>query len=143
MKKPSYSLRVSEFIKSPRAKVFKAWVDPDLMKKWFCPEGLRPGKVEADIRVGGKFRGEMIAPDATYTAMGTYQEIIPNEKIVFSHGWEGEEYHETQVTILFKDKDGGTEIILTHEGLLSKESAKGHEEGWRSTLQNWAKAFTQ
>lgn len=136
-------LQVSVFIQAKREKVFEAWIRPELMKKWFCPENLTPGVVEADVRVGGTYRGSMIDGSNVYTASGTYQEIAPNEKLVFTHGWEGPDRMETLVTVAFKDKDGGTEVTLTHERFASIEQAKGHEKGWVSALENLAKQFAQ
>lgn len=136
MKKPLHKIQVSQFVKAKREKVFQAWTNPELIKKWSCPEGLKIGAVEADIKVGGRYRTEMRGDEGLFTAIGVYQQIIPNEKIVYTHGWEGPDYTETLVTVEFKEKDGGTEVILTHDRLKSEESAKGHEEGWISTLKN-------
>jgi uncharacterized protein YndB with AHSA1/START domain len=135
------ALEVTELIRAKREKVYEAWIRPELMKKWFCPENLRPGQVAMDVRVGGAYRSEMVGEDETYTATGVYQEIVLNEKLVFTHGWEGPDRVETRVTVLFKDKDHGTEVTVIHERLEDPESLKGHKEGWKSTLKNLGKFF--
>ncbi len=134
-------LQVSQFIKAKREKVYQAWVDPKILQKWFCPENMKPGKVEAEVRVGGVYRSSMIDDREIYTAMGVYREIIPNQKLVFTHGWEGPDWEETVVTVVFMDQDGGTLVMLTHERLADPESVQGHAEGWALTLKNLENLF--
>jgi uncharacterized protein YndB with AHSA1/START domain len=141
--KNEYRVRVSEFIEANQKRVFEAWTDPAQMKKWFCPEGLRTGSYEADVRINGKFRAEMIGAEGTFTAIGVYKEIIPYEKLVFTHSWEGPDWQETLVTVEFHKKDGGTEVTVTHEKLPSADSAKGHEQGWEGTLQHFKHWLTE
>ncbi|GBF38522.1 SRPBCC family protein [Leptospira johnsonii] len=136
MKATDYKLEISQFIKANRTRVFEAWIRPELMKKWGCPKELTIGEIKMDFRVGGKYRTIMLRDEEEYIACGEYKEIIINEKLVFTHGWEGPEREETLVTVIFEDKDGGTEILLTHEKLSNESSMKGHREGWISTLQN-------
>jgi uncharacterized protein YndB with AHSA1/START domain len=45
------------------------------------------------------------------------------------------------VTFEFKDREGGTEIVLTQTGFRDASVAKGHEEGWSSALANLATLF--
>ncbi|WP_165782628.1 SRPBCC family protein [Leptospira neocaledonica] len=142
MKTAEYKLQVSKFIKAKREKVFEAWIQPEIMKKWGCPKELKIGEIQMDFRVGGKFRTSMLGNEDVYIATGIYQEIILNEKLVFTHGWEGPQREETLVTVIFEDKNGGTEIILTHEKLSSESSMEGHKEGWISTLENLELQFT-
>jgi uncharacterized protein YndB with AHSA1/START domain len=134
-------LQVKKFIKASPQKVFEAWTKPEIMKLWFCPEELTPGPITADARVGGKYSGTMIGKDQSHTATGVYQEVIANKKLVFTHGWEGPARAETLVTVELHEKDGGTEVILTHERL-APEGVEGHTQGWRSTLDNLAKHLT-
>ena len=47
-------LEVSRIIQAERKKIFEAWIRPELMKKWFCPQELVVAEVKADARVGGK-----------------------------------------------------------------------------------------
>jgi uncharacterized protein YndB with AHSA1/START domain len=136
-----HRLRVTQYIRAKPEKVFEAWTTPALMKRWFCPENLKPGVVEADVRPGGKFKGSMVGPDETFTATGIYKEIIPGRKLVFTHGWESAEEAPTLVTVEFLPKDGGTEIILTQEGFADADETEGHREGWISTLEHLQKVF--
>jgi CubicO group peptidase (beta-lactamase class C family) len=76
------------------------------------------------------------------TTVGVYREIIPNEKLVFTWGWEGPERHETLVTIELSDRDGGTELVLLHERFADQAAADHHGQGWRGCLENLATRIT-
>ena len=66
---------------------------------------------------------------------GEYREIVAGEKLVFTWAWEsGGMGGETLVTLEFRDRDGGTELSLTHEGFDSTESCDAHNRGWSSSL---------
>ena len=134
-------LQVSRVIQAAPEKVFEAWIRPELMKKWFCPEDLRVANVKADARVGGKYLIAMKdeGRDKTFTTFGTYKEIIPNKKLVFTWEWEEPDQAESVVTVTFKIKNGGTEVIVLHERFVDMAEEKGHEEGWTSALENLAK----
>ena len=131
-------LHLSKWIGAKRDKVFAAWVDPELMRQWFCPRDLTLVEAEADVRVGGRFRAAMSNGTQTYTVHGRYHEVVPGRRLVFSHLWEEQDAVETLVTVEFADQDGGTLVSVTHERFRSGESAKGHEDGWHSTLDHLA-----
>jgi len=135
----AHSLTVKKLILASRDRVFAAWTTPELMRQWFFPEGMSLVSAESDVRVGGRFRAAMSDGSQTHTALGVYREIEVGRKFVFSHSWLERDPLETQVTVEFTDQDGGTLVTVTHEGLGSEASVKGHEGGWLGTLQNLAK----
>jgi glutathione S-transferase len=132
------SLRVAKVIPARREDVFAAFTQKDRAQA-YCPEGMEIIAGSIDARVGGRFRVTMKKGDDTHTAYGIYRGVIPNERLVFTHQWEGPGVVETIVTIDFKDVDGGTEVTIAQEGFKDSEEAMGHEEGWLSTLKNQAK----
>lgn len=144
MTQPQVRLQVSRIIKAERKKVFEAWIKPEIMKKWFCPQDLDVAEVSADLRVGGKYRIAMKDIHKTFVTFGTYRQIVPNEKLVFTWEWEEPGQSGSVVTVDFRDKDGGTEVVVTHERFTDMEGEKTHEEGWTSALLNLAqKVFNE
>jgi uncharacterized protein YndB with AHSA1/START domain len=135
------SLTVSKFIRAKRDKVFAAWVTPEIMNQWFCPSDLTLQESSADPRVGGTFHAVMSGAPGTFTVRGVYREITPSSKLVFTHRWDEPDALETLVTVEFSDLDGGTEVRLTHAQLRDEASARGHEQGWNSTLDELAAYF--
>src|SRR5687768_7040516 len=78
---------LSRVFDAPRALVFKVWTDAEHVGKWFGPKGFVCTTHSIDVRVGGRWRFDMIAPDGTvYSNRMEYLEIVPNERIVADHG---------------------------------------------------------
>jgi uncharacterized protein YndB with AHSA1/START domain len=82
-------------IAAPRERVFRAWTEAEHLQRWFFPsvDGEAVPQAEVDLRVGGCYRIIMYAPNGNITAMvgGTYHEVHPPEKLVFSWVWEAPE----------------------------------------------------
>ena len=58
-------------------KVWRAWTDPEAVKRWWGPGPQDPVSLaELDVRVGGRFRIQMQNPDGEYfTAVGEFREV--------------------------------------------------------------------
>jgi len=126
---------------APRKLVFAAWTDGEHLRKWCCPTGFTIPVSEGDIRPGGSFRTCMRSPHGEDNWLGgTYTEIVPDEKIVFTHAWEdadGNRDHETVVTVTLADaEDGKTRLTLHQAFFLIDASRDGHLGGWNETLDN-------
>ena len=139
------SLQLSKVIAADPETVFRAWTDPEQVKMWSCPEGVMIDDVQIDLTVGGQYRICMKGDEGAWTAVGTYREIEPPRRLVYTWDWEEKEHKmsqhdrlsgsgETIVTVEFKDLDGSTEVVLTHELFPSSEAKAGHETGWLSCL---------
>ena len=80
------------------------------------------------------------------SVFGEYRELIPGKKIVFTWKWDDDENwkaHDSVVTIELSDRDGGTEVKLTHVKLPSEESRDRHNQGWSSVLDRLEKFFSK
>ena len=124
--------------KAPRERVFAAWTQPEIMKRWFGPEGFTSPEVSMDLRVGGRYRIVMIAPDGDENiATGVFSEVVPPERIACTWRWEEdvkEKEHDTLLRVEFHARGDETEIVLTHENFVSEESRGNHEHGWNALL---------
>ena len=133
------TLTVSRRYRATRRRVFDAWTTPEIMKQWFSPEGVTNPAIDVDLRVGGAYRVEMLTPDDRRpVAVGTYREITPPQRLVFTWAWEDEldaaHTGQTLVTVEFLDRGEETEVVVTHEGFADEQGCKGHEEGWTGCL---------
>jgi uncharacterized protein YndB with AHSA1/START domain len=141
------SLQIKRFINAPRARVYAAWTDPSQLKQWWGPESVRTRNFAADIRVGGKYRWDLInQEDEEMSVFGEYRELVPGKKIVFTWKWDDDDVWENRnsiVTVELSDRDGGTELLLKHEQLPSEESRDRHSEGWNSVLDRLEKFFSK
>ena len=138
------TLRLSRTFAARREKVFRSWTNPEELKKWWGPDGYSTPSAEIDLRVGGKYRlGMMKLPkgDIFYLA-GTYREVRPPEKLVYTWRWEAEpELGETLVTVEFHDRGSSTEVVLTHELFPNEKARQDHQKGWSSCFDKLARAL--
>jgi len=85
---------------------------------------------EVDLRVGGDYRIHMRGPDGKpYFAKGTYREVDPPKRLVYSWTWTHEPLDST-VTVEFHEVAQGTEVVIRHAGLVKPSDRAGHETGW-------------
>jgi len=132
------SLEIKRFVKAPRDRVYSAWTESEQLRKWFGPENVKTRNLIADARVGGQFRWDLTDQEGKeITISGEYRELQPGKKIVFTWRLEEDENwknHSSIVTVEFFDRQGGTEIRLTHEKLPNEASRDDHTQGWNSAL---------
>ncbi len=139
------TLIVKRIVQASREKIFRAWTDPNAMKKWWGPEGCTPSSAEVDLRVGGRYRISTCRSETEEEIFvnGEYYEIVSPERIVFTWNWEppGMQIGETLVTVEFRERGEATEITLTHERFPDEKTRDLHGAGWNSTFNCLAKYF--
>ena len=105
-------LIVREF-DAPVHLVWRAWTDPDLVRKWWHANRGEMTVVEIDLRVGGRWRFAMNTPEGHEVAFhGEYREVVPNERLVHTEVFEGapEGAGEAIDIITFTEVDGRTRV---------------------------------
>ncbi|HYR33459.1 MAG TPA: SRPBCC domain-containing protein [Burkholderiales bacterium] len=123
-------------------KVWRAWTDPQALKKWW---GAAPGEavslVELDVRVGGRYRIVFGGADGrAHECAGVYKEVVPNRKLVFTWSWpRTTPERESLVTIVFKEARGGTELDFRHEQFFDESVRDSHQRGWQPLLEKLAR----
>jgi len=123
---------LERLIDAPCERVFKAFTDPkDLMAWHHATEGWTTPFAEADLRVGGVYKIGFRSPDGAhdFTLEGTYREIVPSEKLVYSIGAD------RMATVMFIKQEGKTLLIwsFTPENVNSREMQK---QGWTGLVDN-------
>ncbi len=118
-------------------KVFQAWTQKEQFGAWFAPsKEFKTIIHDLDVRPGGNYRVEMNSPDGkTHIVRGTYREVVPGRKLVFSWSWETEpHFGETEVTLEFFKAEKGTELTLTHRLFPDTPARDEHNKGWNACL---------
>ena len=114
-----------------RIRVFRAWIEPEALEHWLRPRGMSMTVSNLEARVGGSFRFNLENGGSIF---GTYLQIVPPEKLVFTWSGEAIQGRETVVTLDFLDKGPVTEVVLTHERLSTPELRALAGSGWPSLL---------
>lgn len=131
------TLHLERRIAAPPEKVFAAWTRAEALTRWFSPTQEHAVRVhELDLRVGGRYRIEMChSSGRASVAFGTYREITPPRRLVFTWMWENENLkQETLVTVTIEPDGAGTRLTLLHEKFTSTEERDKHNEGWTGCL---------
>ncbi len=117
-----------------RERLFQAWTDPAIAARFLGPGDHVAEVVEMDVRPGGRYRIVMRAPDGeAMTVGGVYRDVRAPERLSMTWQWDEDDpadLHESLVTLEFVPREGGTELVLTHEALASEASRDRHEHGW-------------
>lgn len=138
------SLQIDRTFDAPRDKVFQAFIDPDIVAKWYHPGPMRTVVHAWEPRPGGALHIAMIADEGEMkgenVSRGTFKEVEEGRKIVHTWKWDDMDAdpNESLVTVTFEDADGGTKVTLVHEQLSGKESVESHTQGWVGCLENLA-----
>jgi uncharacterized protein YndB with AHSA1/START domain len=104
------------------------------MMQWWGPDAGPTLRAEADVRPGGRFSVVFrLLNGEEHNPTGIYQEVIPEQKLVFTWEAPGMPEQESLVTFLLEPIDGGTRLTLLHEHL-PDEARESHEQGWNGLL---------
>ncbi|MBS0550142.1 MAG: SRPBCC domain-containing protein [Proteobacteria bacterium] len=138
--KPSLTLK--RRLKAPPQKVYEAWTQPAQMIRWWggSDEGSRTAK--ADLRVGGRFHVGFKGMDGEqHDVSGTYKEVSPYTRLVFSWAWRTTPERESQVTLDIEPDPDGSLLTLTHEQFYDQKACDDHKVGWGFGLDQLEKLF--
>lgn len=82
---PKLDLVLERTVDVPPALVWRAWTEPELMKKWFVPRPWTLKEVELDLRPGGAFNFTMRSPEGEeFPNTGCVLEVVPKTRLVFT-----------------------------------------------------------
>ena len=118
-----------------RKRVFAAWLDPVSLATWMRPGETIGAIVEVDPRVGGRFRILMQNEQGGgYEHQGEYLVIEPPSLLSFTWISAATDLRPTIVTVELYERDGGTELVLTHRRL-PPERVDSHRHGWTDIVR--------
>jgi uncharacterized protein YndB with AHSA1/START domain len=134
-----HELVLTRLIDAPREKLFRCWTEPELIKQWFAPKPYTVPVARTDLKVGGNNLIVMKSPEGQeIPCPGTYLEIVPNQKLVFTDAYTGDWVPGGKpfmtAILTFEEEDGKTrytarvrhwnaEDLKTHEQM-------GFHQGW-------------
>jgi len=131
-------IRIERVLPATIGRVYDAWTRAELLMLWYCPNPAWELKVQADVRVGGDWVVEM----GPHVVRGTYLEVEPPRRLVFSWKWDGTDDEPTRVEVDLSEVEDGTRMLLSHTGFASAEDAANHQLGWEPELGRLAGILT-
>jgi uncharacterized protein YndB with AHSA1/START domain len=143
MSRSEHAVSVTRVIDAPAEAVYAAWSDPAIMERWMAR------KVDADVRVGGRYRNEVDAGEAgTFVHTGEYLVLEPGRRIVQTFGVDSAEenpYRDEYLEVTLRPLDAKrTEFTLVDgwngQGLDEDETA-ATRDAWAAWIDDLAKLF--
>lgn len=149
-------LVIERIFNAPRELVWRAWTEPEHLMRWHGPKGYTAPACQIDFRVGGTYLNCMRSPEGQdYWSTGTYQEIVPLEKIVCSDSFADPEGNVVSaaeygmgdfplaltVTITFEDLGGKTKMTLRHAGFPAGDVSTYATAGWNESFDKLAETL--
>ena len=115
--------------------IFDFFTDPDRMVQWMGRSH------DLDPRPGGVFRCDINGRDV---ASGSYVEVDPPRRVVFTWGWESEasptKPGSSTVEVNLEPAGEGTLVRLAHRDLAAEEQRSAHRHGWEHYFERLAVA---
>jgi uncharacterized protein YndB with AHSA1/START domain len=121
---PLDTVRVERTMRAPPERVFRAFLDPDLIRQWMNPGDLVIDRVTVDPKVGGRilvYHSRNAVPTGSFE--GEFVKIVPNRELVYRWAFVGTEpekgeYFDTLVTVTLRPVAGGKTLVsVVHEKL--------------------------
>ena len=132
-------LTLTRHIPAPPDAVYRAFTEPDLLKRWFAPKPYTVSEAELDVRPGGRQRIVMVSPDGTPMPMrGVYLEVVADARLVvtdaYVRAWEPSAKPFMTVIATFAAEGAGTRytarVLHWSEADRAAHEAMGFHAGW-------------
>lgn len=156
-------LVITRIFDAPLELVWKAWTDPEQVKRWWGPKGFTSPAIKIDLRPGGSYLYCMRSPEGQdIWSGGTFLEVVPQERIVSTDYFsdkDGNKLSPTQfglssdfppesvVTVAFTDEGDKTKLTLTYvlpESAAARDAIlkSGMEAGWNESFDQLAESLS-
>lgn len=152
-------LTITRTFAASRERVWKAWTDPEHLKRWWGPQGFTAPVCKIDLRVGGQYLNCMRSPEGQdFWSTGTYRDIVAPERLVCTDSFADAEGNvvpathygmspdfplELQITVTFAEEAGATRMTLHHLGLPPGEMKEMCAAGWNESFDKLATFLQQ
>ncbi len=120
-RKSELELVVTRTVNAPARLVWEAWTKAELFRRWWVPKsfGLTLLSCEMDVCIGGRYRLVFRHQDSTMEFFGTYLEVTPPSRLVWTN--EEGDNGKTITTVTFEE-DAGKTLLVVHDLYPSKEA---------------------
>ncbi|NQD70896.1 SRPBCC domain-containing protein [Sphingobacterium shayense] len=145
-------LFINHFFDAPRDVVFRAWTDPEQLRKWYAPDECSITFKNIEVKKGGHYHSCIHDPiHGECWIKGTYLEVVLDEKLVFTMAMSDragnsvrsvdagktEDWPEEQVTTVTFESLGEQTKVTIHQTVSEAEAKK------TGAYQSWIKMFNK
>ena len=135
--KNNNTVRLYRVLAAPTERVYRAFLDPEAMVKWFPPHGFT-GKIHhLDVRVDGGYKMSFtnFSTGKSHSFSGKYVDLKSNERIRYTDRFDDPKLPgEMQITVTFRTVACGTELQIIQEGIPEIIPVEMCYLGWQQSL---------
>jgi uncharacterized protein YndB with AHSA1/START domain len=132
-------LTITRVFKAPRAKVWDAWTNPEILKQWWAPAPWKVADLQLELKPGGVWRYAMEGPDGSKGySQAVYREIDAPQRLVYTDAFSDAEGNinpdlpEMLITATFDElEDGSTRVMWVTKFAKPEDLDKIMEMGFR------------
>lgn len=141
--KPQFVLEMERVVDAPRERVWKAWAEPEQIKRWFAPRPYQLLVGSMDLRAGGRFAMTMKGPNGeSHDFGGVYQVVEAPSRLVWTGEFPGDPKDNIRTEVRFEAQGAKTKLYVrqTFEKItpINEQPTKGAKMGWTMTLDQLA-----
>lgn len=152
---PEAAYRIERIMSASPDRVYRAWIDPEWVRRWMTPGELIIDHVKVDARVGGKIKiRHSLKGQDVGGYEGEFLKLIPGRELVYRWAFVGTEpekgeYYDSLVTVTLRPAPRGkTHMTIVHEKLEAlrrgaPELASQVSWGWNSCLDKLASVLSE
>lgn len=133
---PPYVIRIERVFRAPADRVFDAWTDPKVLRRWLhpSPDWATP-QASVDLRVGGEIRVVMQNPDgAQVEHRGEYLVIDRPHRLVMNWTFGDAPENQQLMELSFSEEAGSTTVRMVNSRISRDERRASQDRGWRGCL---------
>ncbi len=120
--------------------LYKAWTSENDLKQWWKPMGNHLTKVVNDLKPDGEvsYHFENNDNDEAFTITGEYEEVIENEKLIYTWMWnlpgDNQIKSDFKLHISFVEDGDKATLKVVQENIQDEEALKTQRESWNKAL---------
>lgn len=134
-------LRLTHHFAGPPGLVWSVWTRPELIRSWFgSSHGFRAQDIMVDLRPGGRWSLRNVKGATTEHVSGSYHEVVPTSRLVYSYHFEGTEFFSVVSVDLGAEADG-TRLHFLQTGFPDAQARIEHERGWPQAIRVMGEAL--
>ncbi len=136
------TVHLHRVLRASPERIYRAFLEPDAIAKWFPPYGFTCQVHYMDARVGGthKMSFRNFSSGASHAFSGEYLELVPFELIRYSDQFDDPNLPGRMLnTISLRQVSCGTELTIMQEGVPEAIPVEMCYLGWQDSLAQLAK----
>ncbi|KJK22698.1 polyketide cyclase [Burkholderiaceae bacterium 16] len=140
----SRDLVITRVLRAPRAALWRAWSEPELLKEWWCPKPWTTKVIAFNLQPGGAFHTLMKGPDGdSSNNPGCFLDVAPQSRLVFTSmltaDWRpAKPWLGFTAVITMADEGEGSRYVarVMHQDDAAREQHEklGFFDGWNSVI---------